>query len=138
MLRPPTPASAPRPACRGVMLSARHIFGLAARRPATVTLRAALGKTLKPTGQNVPGRGNGTGRGPPGRKEPRRTQVGAREAEVRDRSGGEEHFMTKLHIMKPAGNGAQAGARDAGNVWIAVGRRLALRRAELGYGAERV
>jgi hypothetical protein len=46
--------------------------------------------------------------------------------------------MTKRRITKRAGREAQTGARDSGTVWIAVGRQLALRRKELGYGAERV
>jgi transcriptional regulator with XRE-family HTH domain len=43
--------------------------------------------------------------------------------------------MTKRHIMKPAG---KAGACGGGNVWSTVGRQLARRRRELGYGAEHV
>jgi transcriptional regulator with XRE-family HTH domain len=50
--------------------------------------------------------------------------------------------MKTRHIMKPAGQTARAGApgRDGGSdtVWRAVGRQLALRRAELGLSAERV
>lgn len=45
--------------------------------------------------------------------------------------------MNKRHIMKPAGEGAEAGARSS-DVWGTIGRRLALRRSELGYSAERV
>jgi transcriptional regulator with XRE-family HTH domain len=45
--------------------------------------------------------------------------------------------MNNRQIMRPAGGGAKGGARS-GEVWRAVGRRLALRRAELGYSADRV
>lgn len=45
--------------------------------------------------------------------------------------------MNKRQIMRPAGGGAKAGA-GCGAVWPTVGRRLALRRAELGYSADRV
>jgi hypothetical protein len=44
--------------------------------------------------------------------------------------------MTKRHIMKPNGEGASAGA--GGDVWTAIGGRLALRRSELGWCAERI
>jgi transcriptional regulator with XRE-family HTH domain len=50
---------------------------------------------------------------------------------------GKEHFMNKRQIMKPAGQGAKPDGRG-GDVWRAVGRRLALRRTELGYSADRV
>jgi transcriptional regulator with XRE-family HTH domain len=50
---------------------------------------------------------------------------------------GKEHFMNKRQIMKPAGPGAKPDGRG-GDVWRAVGRRLALRRTELGYSADRV
>jgi transcriptional regulator with XRE-family HTH domain len=43
--------------------------------------------------------------------------------------------MTKRQIMKPAGGKADA---RCGDLWHAVGRRLALRRTELGYSADRV
>ena len=45
--------------------------------------------------------------------------------------------MTKRHIMKPAGERRKVGALGS-EVWGAVGRRLALRRAELGYSPDRV
>jgi transcriptional regulator with XRE-family HTH domain len=48
-----------------------------------------------------------------------------------------ELFMTKRHIMKPTEEGANAGARG-GDVWSAIGRRLALRRSELGLSVERL
>jgi transcriptional regulator with XRE-family HTH domain len=45
--------------------------------------------------------------------------------------------MTKRHIMKPAGERGKPGALGS-EVWGAVGRRLAQRRAELGYSPGRV
>lgn len=45
--------------------------------------------------------------------------------------------MNKRHIMKPAGTGARAGAHGS-DVWGTIGRRLALRRTELGYSADRI
>jgi transcriptional regulator with XRE-family HTH domain len=48
---------------------------------------------------------------------------------------GKEHFMNKRQIMKPA---ERAGGAGCSAVWRAVGRRLALRRTELGYRADRV
>ena len=54
-----------------------------------------------------------------------------------ERAGGQAHFMTKRHIMRPAGERAKAGACGS-EVWRAVGRRLAQRRTELGYSPGRV
>lgn len=45
--------------------------------------------------------------------------------------------MDKRQIMKLAGDGMSADAREGG-VWGAVGRRLALRRTELGLSVDRV
>jgi transcriptional regulator with XRE-family HTH domain len=48
--------------------------------------------------------------------------------------------MIRRHIMNPLREGRGEGAPGAPGaaVWVAVGRRLARRRTELGYGTERV
>jgi transcriptional regulator with XRE-family HTH domain len=45
--------------------------------------------------------------------------------------------MSRRRIMRAAGVSAKADAR-ASDVWASLGRRLAARRAELGYSADRV
>jgi len=52
-------------------------------------------------------------------------------------AGGEEYLMNKRGGMMHAREAARAGA-PGGDVWVAVGHRLALRREELGYSADRV
>jgi transcriptional regulator with XRE-family HTH domain len=50
---------------------------------------------------------------------------------------GKEYFMNGRDIMKRAATGAKADALGR-DVWSTIGRRLALRRAEVGFGADRV